>query len=102
MAPCILLLAVVALIIAQCGWILLGLGALAIAGYWAAVATSPPGHGVSSIPLVGGGLVFAGCALVPQIGWKLGLIAIAIDPGCWFPIALPISWLVDRSRRRNR
>ncbi|HEY5920143.1 MAG TPA: hypothetical protein VIV11_00675 [Kofleriaceae bacterium] len=71
------------------GITLLVLGGLCIIGYWAAVLTAAEGQYVSPIPLICGGLAFAGCALIPAIGWKLGLLALLIDPGCWC-----IPWLI--------
>jgi hypothetical protein len=83
------------------GWVLLGLGALSIASYWLSVASRRPDEGVSAVPLLGGGLAFGGCALIPAIGWKLGQFAFVVDPGCWFPVALPIGWMIRRLRRAD-
>ena len=64
-------------------WILLVFGALNVfANYSVLVYAYRTGKGSSLIPLFGGVFAFAGCALLPVIGWRWGLLALAIDPGC--------------------
>ena len=54
----------------------------------------------SMVPFIGGLLSFAGCALLPAVGWKLGLLGLVVDPGCALLIvALPVDWL---RRRRGQ
>jgi hypothetical protein len=69
-------------------WIVLAFGALNILGNLGLlVRCLATGKGGSLIPLLGGVFAFAGCALLPMIGWRLGLLAFAIDPGCaWLAV----------------
>lgn len=82
--------------VAIIGWILLAVGAfvslanLALIVRWYVTRT-----GGSLIPLLGGTLAFVGCALLP-VGWRLGLIAFAIDPSC----AWMCAWAVVAALRR--
>jgi len=55
----------------------------------------------SLVPVVGGVLLFAGAALVPAIGWKLGLLGFVVDPGCLFLI-LHCLFVVARAVRHRR
>ncbi|MGE3457011.1 MAG: hypothetical protein AB7O24_18010 [Kofleriaceae bacterium] len=77
------------------GWILLAFGALLSTLTWVCVVNRyMAGSGSSVVPLFGGVFGFVGCALVPAIGWKLGVLAIAVDPGCGLLlVAGPILWL---------
>ncbi|HEY5920142.1 MAG TPA: hypothetical protein VIV11_00670 [Kofleriaceae bacterium] len=65
-------------------YVLLGLGGFFTLCNWLVVVSSASsGRGHSFGPFLGGLLAFAGCALLPAIGWKLGLLAFVVDPGCW-------------------
>jgi hypothetical protein len=80
---------------------ILGLGALVIVANWSLAANVlVKKKGTSPVPLFGGLLAFVGCALLPVIGWKLGLIAFVVDPGCWF-FAIPFIWAVEQLRERR-
>ena len=64
-------------------WILLAFGALnVLANFSVLIRAYRTGKSSSLIPLFGGVFAFAGCALLPMIGWRWGLLALAIDPGC--------------------
>jgi hypothetical protein len=84
------------------GYALLGFGTLCTVGNWELTVrwlrTRKSG---SMIPL-GGPLVLAGCALVPAIGWRIGLGAFALDPMMACLIAWPgylvWRWFRDRPR----
>lgn len=81
------------------GWILLGLGAVTSLGNGHLVLRWYLARKTSSlVPFVGGLASFAGCALLPSIGWKYGLLGLVIDPGCaWLLVGVA----VDRVRRRR-
>ena len=68
--------------------VLLAFGALNIIGNLGLVVRCCViGKGASLVPLIGGVFAFAGCALLPMIGWHVGLLAVAIDPGCaWLAV----------------
>ena len=77
-------------------FVLLGLGAFVTLANWSFVVNTLITKKSSSFVLLAGGvLTFVGCALLPAVGWKLGLFALVIDPGCWI-LAFPIVWLVRR------
>jgi hypothetical protein len=64
------------------GCALLGLGGLLwVANWMIVVQCLRTRWHISLLPLFGGLFAFAGCASVPAIGWKLGLVALASDPG---------------------
>jgi len=72
------------------GSILLAFGVLNIVGNLGLVVRCiATGKGASLVPLLGGVFAFAGCAIL--IGWRFGLLACVIDPGC--------AWLVICSVR---
>lgn len=84
------------------GFELLGLGTLLVLANWSLligiIVTKKQG-GTSFLPLFGGALAFVGCVLLPAVRWQFGLIAFAIDPGCWL-LAAPVVWGVQRLRAR--
>ena len=83
--------------------ILLGIGALnALLNWGGIVAWYTAGKRSSLIPFVGGLFGFAGCALLPPIGWKFGLLALALDPGCSLLAPYPFVWMVRRLRSRRK
>ncbi len=81
------------------GYVLLVLGGIGMLCNWSiivtAVITRPP-RGGSLVPIVGGLFAFVGCALIPALGWKLGLLALVLDPFTWLMLAWPV--LALRSR----
>jgi hypothetical protein len=84
-----------ALALLQFGYVVVAIGRRVARGR-DAKRDDTPARGVSFIPF-GGLIALAGCSLT--IGWEWGLIAVAIDPGCWFVIALPVSWIAGKLRR---
>jgi hypothetical protein len=82
------------------GYILLGLGALISVGNWGLMLRWYIARKYGSmVPFIGGLASFAGCALSPAIGWKLGLLGLVVDPGCaLLMVALPIDWVRRRSK----
>lgn len=77
---------------------LLGFGALtALANWQMLVRARRTKRHTSLILLFGACFTFLGYSLLPAIGWRLGLIAFAIDPGGWI-VAWPIIWAVQRIR----
>jgi hypothetical protein len=64
------------------GCALLGLGGLLWVANWTIVVLwLRTREHISMLPVFGGVLACAGCALVPALGWKAGLVALASDPG---------------------
>jgi hypothetical protein len=85
--------------VAIAGIALLVLGGLFIVGnlsglVYAAVTRSS----TSLLPPFGGVFAFAGAMMLPVIGWKLGLLALVLDPSC---LLLAIFAVVSRLKRRD-
>jgi hypothetical protein len=81
---------------------LLGLGALGVLANWTLLINTlvtKKQEGTSLVLLIGGVLAFAGCLLLPGVRWQLGLIALALDPGCWL-LAAPIISALRRLQAR--
>ncbi|MFN0252734.1 MAG: hypothetical protein ACKV2T_38020 [Kofleriaceae bacterium] len=80
-------------------WVFFAVGAFVVLGNWLSFAHAVvTKKGTSFVPFIGGIPVLVGCALHPAIDWKLGLIALAVDPGCWVVFAFPVVWFVRRVR----
>lgn len=84
------------------GCALLGLGGVFLLANWMVLVEClrKRGH-ISMIPL-GGPLAFAGCAVVPAIGWRLGLVSLALDPWMVAMAAWPIVATAQLVWRRVR
>ena len=81
------------------GYLLLVLGGVATLGNWSIIVwaiIARPARSSSLVPIVGGLFGFVGCALIPALGWKLGVLAFALDPCTWLLLAWPV--LALRSR----
>jgi hypothetical protein len=81
------------------GYVLVAIAGLVTLGNLSVIAhvvIARPARGSSFVPLIGGSFGFAGCALVPSLGWDVGLIAVALDPFTW---AL-VTWPLQALRRR--
>ena len=81
--------------------VLLGLGGLICVANWMIVVQWLwTRRHISMLPLVGGMFAAAGCALVPALGWKAGVVALAIDPGgALMLVAVPVDAVWRRLRR---
>lgn len=80
------------------GYVLIALSAIQIVANWLIlVRWYTSGRRGSMILLIPGLMGAVGCALVPQIGWKFGLVAIALDPGCFSFLGIPN--LVERTAK---
>jgi len=78
------------------GYVLLAFGLLNIGSNIASVVeTLRTKKFVSLIPLIGGLFTFLGC--LPTLGWKLGLVGFAIDPGFWICVTTLV--FLARSQR---
>ena len=79
--------------------VLLGIGGLVFAGNWMTLWGSIVDHKPRSfIPLLGGIAALAGCAASPTLDWRLGLVAVALDPGGPMMIVFAIaSWFKPRA-----
>ncbi|MGE3456897.1 MAG: hypothetical protein AB7O24_17435 [Kofleriaceae bacterium] len=84
------------------GW--MGPGALVSVLNWIlAVSRFIAGSGSSVVPVFGAVIGFVGCALVSAIGWKLGLVALVLDPGCAAGLwVAPVLWVREVAYRRSR
>jgi hypothetical protein len=86
-------------VLAIAGYVLLAIGGLATLGNWMLVAhivIARPARTISFVPLIGGVFGFAGCALVPGLGWRPGLVAVALDPFTWALVTWPLQALRQR------
>jgi len=82
------------------GCLLLAFALLCIAANWTVVLGSGSrGRHVSMILIIGAALGFAGCLLVPGLGWKAGVVLVCLDPG--FLVAGPILGLAIRVVQRR-
>ena len=83
------------------GIVLLALGGFLVLGNWVCLAEAWRSRKhVSLIPFIGALLAFAGAALVPPIGWKLGLLAFALDPTWSLWATYGTWWLARRGARK--
>ncbi len=81
------------------GLALVAVGALFCVANWVmAIRYYRTGKGSSMVPL-GGPLALAGCALVPAVGSKIGLLALAADPLMLAIVAAGPRWAWRRARR---
>jgi hypothetical protein len=78
------------------GCLLLAFGALLLLGHLSNVIyllVRRPEHGCSFLPPFGAPLAFLGATCIPCIGWKLGLVAFALEPLHWAFAVFAISRL---------
>ena len=88
--------------LAGIGYVLIGLGGLATLGNWILlgwIVVARPARASSFVPIVGGLLGGVGCLLVPALGWRFALLAVALDPFAWLLLGWPVVTLVRRCRR---
>lgn len=82
-------------------WVVFALGVLLITmNWWCLIASVRTKRHISMVPPLGAVLAFVASTELP-IGWKLGALAFAIDPG-FLSMVASFGWMLVRRERRDQ